>query len=158
MPPSIHNVCPFNLLTIVAVMCNVAYLSFILVSSFNNVTFQASTQQQAEPSSVAAEIPRISFISTEKADKSQLQMESTTVTKKKKSPSPTSGLTPIEFTRNVSAQNGPALATSQGAADPVVTKALPVSSSAVGVLKQNLPQVSNPSELQKPLVQTPCSS
>jgi len=155
MPPSIYNVCPFNLLTIVPVMCSVAYLSFILVSSFSNVTFQASIQQQAEPSSVAAETPRISVISTEKADKSQSQMESTAVTKKKKSPSPTSGLTPIEFTRNVSAQNGPAVATSQGTADPVVTKALPVSSSAVGVSKQNLPQVSKPAELQKPLVQAP---
>jgi len=138
-------------------MCNVAYLSFILVSSFNNVTIQASTQQQAEPSSVAAEIPRISVMSTEKADKSQPQLESTTVTKKKKSPSPTSGLTPIEFTRNVSQQNGPAVATSQGTADPIVTKALPVTSSAIGVPKQNLPQVSKPAEPQKPLLQTPCS-
>jgi len=146
MPPSVHNVCPFNLLIIVPVMCNVAYLSFILVFSFNNVTFQASTQQQAEPNSIAAETPRISVISTEKADKSQSQMESTTVTKKKKSLSPTSGLTPIEFTRNVSAQNGPAVATSQGTADPIV------------VSKQNLPQVSKPAELQKPVVQPPCSA
>ena len=158
MPPSICNACPFNLLIIVPVMCNVAYLSFILVSSFNNVTFQASTQQQAEPSSVAAETPRISVISTEKVDKLQPQLESTTVTKKKKSPSPTSGLTPIEYTRNVSAQNGPTLATSQGIADPVITKALPVFSSVVGVPKQHLPQVSKPGEPQKPLVQTPSST
>jgi cytoskeletal protein RodZ len=158
MPPNIRNVCPFNLLIIVPVMCNVAYFSFILVSSFNNVTFQASTQQQAEPSSVAAETPRISVISTEKVDKSQPQLENTTVTKKKKSPSPTSGLTPIEYTRNVSAQNGPAVATSQGTADPVVTKVLPVSSSAVGMSKQNLPQVSKLADPQKPLVQTPCST
>jgi len=139
-------------------MCNVAYLSFILISSFNNVTFQALTQQQAEPSSIAAETPRISVSSTEKADKSQPQLESTTVTKKKKSPSPASGLTPIEYTRNVSAQNGTAVATSQVTADPVVTKALPVPSSAVGMSKQNLPQVSKPAELQKPLVQTQSST
>lgn len=138
-------------------MCSVAYLSFILVSSFINVTLQTLTQQQAEPSSIAAETPRISVISTEKADKSQPQLESTTVTKKKKSPSPTSGLTPIEYTRNVSAQNGTAVATSQVTSDPVVTKALPVSSSAVGMSKQNLPQVSKLAELQKPVVQTQSS-
>jgi hypothetical protein len=141
-------------------MWHIYLLSFIfyLVSSFSNVTFQASTQQQAEPSSIAAETPRSSVISTEKADNLQPQLESTTVTKKKKSPSPTSGLTPIEYTRNVSAQNGPAVATSQGTADPVVTKALPVSSAAVGVPKQNLPQMSKPAELQKSLQQTPSST
>jgi len=119
---------------------------------------KALTQQQVEPSSIAAETPRISVSSTEKADKSQPQLESTTVTKKKKSPSPASGLTPIEYTRNVSAQNGTTVATSQVTADPVVTKALPVPSSAVGMSKQNLPQVSKPAELQKPLVQTQSST
>jgi len=139
-------------------MCNVAYLSFILISSFNNVTFQASTQQQAEPSSVAAETPRISIFSAKKADKSQPQLESTTVTKKEKSPSPNSGLTPIEYARNVSAQTGPAVATSQGTADRVAARALSFSSYAAGVPKQNLPQVSRPSEPRKPLVQMPCST
>ena len=140
-------------------MCNVTYLSFILVSSFNIVTFQASAQQQAEPkpapNSFPAETPRVSVISTDMADKSLPQLESPTVPKKKKSLSPTSGLTPIEYTRNVSVQSGTVVATSQGIADPVVTKALPAS--AVGVPKQNLPQVSKPAETQKPLVQTPCS-
>jgi hypothetical protein len=139
----------------------VAYLSFILVSSFNNATFQSSTQQQTEPparSSFAAEAPRISVILTDKGDKSQPQLESTTVPKKKNTPSPTAGLTPIEYTRNVSAQSGPAVASSHGIADPVVTQALPVSTSTVGVPKQNLPQVSKPAETQKPLVQTPCST
>jgi hypothetical protein len=119
--------------------------------------FQASTQQQAEPSSVAAETPRISFISAEQADKLQPQLESTAVTKKNKSPSPTSGLIPIEYTRIVSAQNGPAVATSQGTADPVATKAMSILS-AVGVSKQNLPQLPKSAEPQKPLVQMPCST
>jgi hypothetical protein len=133
----------------------------MLVSSFNFVTFQASTQQQAvpkpAPGSSVPEVPRISVSSVGMADKSQPQLESQIVPKKKKSPSPTSGLTPIEFTRNVSTQNATAVAPTQGMSDPVVMKASPVSTSTVGVPKQNLPQMSKPAETQKPILQTPCS-
>jgi hypothetical protein len=142
------------------VECGIFLYYFILVSSFNNATFQSSTQQLTEPpapSSFAAEAPRISVMLTEMADKSQPQLESAAVLKKKNTPSPTAGLTPIEYTRSVSAQSGSSVASSHGLADPVVTQALPILTSIVGVPKQNLPHVSKLAEMQKPLVQTPCS-
>ena len=133
----------------------------MLVFSFSVVTFQGSAQQQAElkpaPSSFVPEFSTFSVSSTGMADKSQPPVESKTVPKKKKSPSPVSGLTPIEFTRNVSTQGVTAVATSQEIDEPLITKALPVSTSTVEVPKQNLSQMSKPAETQKPLLQPPCS-